>query len=97
MRASKAFHSPFLLARVAQNSEDKSRFSCVVSKKIDKRAVKRNLLRRNMYNVLGEIGPEIKQNCIALIFAKKGCESLEYKELKDEVRLMLGRAGLLAH
>ena len=94
MRASKTYHSPFLSIRVGFNTESVSRFSCVVSKKIDKRAVRRNALRRNMYNVLGNLVYKTPKGCVVLVFAKKGCELLKIEDLQKEIELLLDRAGL---
>lgn len=40
------FQNPYCTIRISKNDLDYSRFGFVVSKKIDKRAVKRNLIKR---------------------------------------------------
>jgi ribonuclease P protein component len=42
----RTFKHPLFLVKVAPNSEANSRFGIIISKKIDKRAVKRNRMRR---------------------------------------------------
>lgn len=45
----KRVHSPVFTFIFVNNLEKKGNFSCVISKKVQKTAVKRNLLRRSIY------------------------------------------------
>ncbi len=80
--------------RVGKNTESKSRFASVVSKKVDGSAVVRNALRRKMYSALAEEMPSIKSGFVVLVFAKKGSENLSFQILKNEVEGLLDRAEL---
>ncbi len=94
MKESKVFHSPLLSMRIGLGDTSLSRFSFVVSKKIDKRATKRNALRRRAY-VAFALSPVIKPNLIILFFPKKGCEVLSLPILKQQLEELIKKAGVL--
>jgi ribonuclease P protein component len=73
-----------------------SKFSFVVSRKISKKAVERNRLKRHGYAAL-EITkhPPPKTSIVAIFFAKKNATKLSYQKIKNEVGELLKKAGIL--
>lgn len=56
----------------------------VVSKKVAKQAVARNLLRRRVYAIFGEKLENLKNNHVVLL-TKPSIKNLTFKELRDEL------------
>ncbi len=48
-----------LILKVIKNNQEHSRFRVIVSKKIDKRAVVRNKIRRSFYDAFRELYPQL--------------------------------------
>lgn len=74
-----------------------SKVAFVVSKKIDKRAVVRNSIKRKMrhafYEILQETNFQIKY--MSLIFvARKNTYDLSFKSIKNEMLYLLNKANL---
>jgi len=95
METSKTYHSSHFSIRIGQNGSKKSRFSCVVSKKVSKLAVARNLLRRRFYSALSEILPEVKESYVVIFFIKSSFTTLTYDKLLTEIKQSLENAGLV--
>src|SRR6185436_2219229 len=68
----------------------KSKFSVVVSKKVEKSAVKRNLLRRRCYSILKESEPSLEKG-IYLLFLKKDSARASFGELQSDINDSLKR------
>jgi ribonuclease P protein component len=86
-------HSPHLSLKIVKNKEN--RFSFVVSKKVTKSAVKRNLLRRRGYSIVGDIIESIKSPIIGIFFFKKGAENISFQELKEEILFLLKKLNVI--
>ena len=73
-----------------------SRFAIIVSKKIYKSAVKRNRIRRRIYEIIRKNLPDIKesQDIVITIFDKSVIETPP-SELENSVHSLLEKAGLL--
>lgn len=94
------FHSQNLSLRVMKTQKGLSKFSFVVSKKVSKSAVVRNLLRRRGYSVLKDsIGKDSKDTMntgvVGAFFFKKGAEKLGFSELQEETVFLLKKAKVL--
>jgi len=93
LKKGKVYHSPHLLLRVLEiENIKKSRFYFVVSGKIIKKAVKRNLFKRQGKHTIRSI--KTKEGRIAVFFAKKGAGALEFAELKKEIISLIEKAKL---
>lgn len=77
------------------NKGEKSRFTCVVPKKIIKKAVLRNLLKRQVFNIINEISDDINDNFIVIIFCKPEINKLSFYELKAEIISIFRKINLL--
>ncbi|MFC1802311.1 ribonuclease P protein component [Patescibacteria group bacterium] len=88
------YHSPHLSLKViSENEADFSKFAFVVSKKVTKLAVKRNLLRRRGYSVIKDL--DIKKGFYCIFFFKKGADKTSFEEIKEEITQLLQKAGVV--
>ncbi|PJE74537.1 MAG: hypothetical protein COV01_00690 [Candidatus Taylorbacteria bacterium CG10_big_fil_rev_8_21_14_0_10_41_48] len=70
--------------------------SVSVSKKVAKKAVDRNRMRRQYYSALEKLIPEIKTPAKMMIFPKKTTKTISHKELVEELRKALDKAKLIS-
>ena len=89
------FYSKNFVLRYTRNGLDKSRFCVVVSKKISKRAVDRNRIRRRMYEILRTNYDKIKIGFDFMIFAKSGALTAGFKEMQEELIDLLKKSRTL--
>lgn len=82
-RAEKSLSLQSLVLKIAANNVGISRFGFVVSKKIDKRAVLRNRIKRTLRNCLQECLAEIKPGIDFLFIVKKIPEKTICLEIKE--------------
>ncbi|MFC1749810.1 ribonuclease P protein component [Pseudomonadota bacterium] len=62
-----------------------SRFCVIVSSKVDAKAVKRNLLRRRIYETIRLNKEILSAACDIIIIAKKGATEIKFEELTQEI------------
>lgn len=103
LKKGKSYHSPHLSLKIlnvrsstsntTSNTINKSSFYFVVSGKVIKKAVKRNLFKRRGRSIVRSSGA--KGGYIGAFFAKKGTGSLEFAELKKEILDLIKKAGIL--
>lgn len=62
------------------------KFGIVVSKKISKKAVERNRIRRKIYEEVGEILPKVKEGLRVVFLVKKTILEASDEEIKKEVK-----------
>ena len=91
MRGARAFHSPHFFVRIKNGASSEGvKVAAVVSARVEKKAVKRNLLRRRMYEALRSHLPTLCGSRL-VITAKKGAPALSFKELQSELSALLAR------
>ena len=93
----KTFSSSNMYMRVAYLNERlrESRFSFVVSKKVVKKAVSRNKLRRIGYNVVQKKITNIHKGFLVVFFFKKNILKLSKRSIEQEIIFLLKKANLL--
>ena len=100
LKKGKGSHSPHMSVKVLSvqsstlNTVGKSMFYFVVSGKIIKKAVKRNLFKRRGRHITQS--QKTKDGYIAIFFAKKGAGNLEYADYKAEILDLMQKADILA-
>ncbi len=90
-------HSANLSLRVTKTQKGLSKFSFVVSKKVSKSAVVRNLLRRRGYSALQSALDREKISTggfLGAFFFKKGADKLDFKSIQSEVVFLLKKGGI---
>ena len=94
LKKGKPYHSPHMSLKVLHiPSAGKSSFYFVVSGKIIKKAVKRNLFKRRGRSIAKSSGAN--SGYAGAFFAKKGAGALEFDEMKEEVLDLMKKAGLI--
>lgn len=99
LKKGKSYHSPHLSLKVLNvqsstlNTVDKSSFYFVVSGKIIKKVVKRNLFKRRGRSITRASGA--KGGYIGAFFAKKGAGTLSFEEIKEEIFDLMEKANLV--
>lgn len=68
---------------------EKPRFSVVISSKVEKRAVYRNLLKRRIYSVLSLFIKEKDLNIEGVFYISKNAVTTSFKDLKEGVYELL--------
>ncbi|MBI2049010.1 MAG: ribonuclease P protein component [Parcubacteria group bacterium] len=96
-RSGKSTHSPHLTLRVHKTpNASQSKFSFVVSKKVNKKSTARNALKRIGYHTIGSVRPQIKPGFSCIFFLKSGSEDLPDGQLAKEILHLLKTAGLFS-
>ncbi len=84
------YHSPLISLFLYKKSNDlPSQFAFLCSKKVVKSAVKRNLLRRRGYGVIGGVSNNILPGYYFIFNFKKGSELATFTEIKDQIHFLL--------
>ena len=90
------FKYNFLLLKILENGSEISRFGFIVSKKISKKAVIRNRIRRIMREVIDRRKGEIKKGSDFILIALPGIEKRDFSEIEEVIDKLLSKAGSLA-
>lgn len=77
----KTLTSPFFILKYCENGETVSRFAFVISKKIDKRAVIRNKIKREMSKGVEKIINDIGKGYDFIFIARKQILENDQKEI----------------
>ena len=94
LKKGKCQHSPHMSIKILSASDiGKSKFYFVVSGKIIKKAVKRNLFKRRGRSVARQ--SVAKYGYIGVFFAKKGAGELKFTEFKTEALDLMEKARLI--
>jgi len=81
--------SPLFTVKIKENGLLFNRFSTVVSKKVDKRSVVRNRVRRLVYSCLMELYGGLKQGYDMIITVKKNTAFAKRTQLCKEIERVL--------
>ena len=89
------FTSPLLNLKISDNEEHVSRFRFVISKKISKKAVVRNRIKRILSKIIEEDLEKIKKGKNIIFILKKEIKQEEKEEIKKAIKAILARANVL--
>lgn len=81
--------------KLKKNDYNFTRIKVIVPVKVDKRATKRNLLRRKCSEILLNNIKNIKQGYDIVLILRKGALDLDFKELEEEICSLLHKSRLL--
>lgn len=93
--SSSFFSTPLFSLKVKDNRLDINRFGIVVSKKIDKRAVGRNKIKRMLREILVGLNSEITSGLDMLIIVKTDIINKTSEQCSFEIRKVLEKAKYL--
>ena len=88
LRKGESFTSDFFILKFTKNNSDCFRFACIVSKKIDKKAVIRNKFRRRIYEAI-RLNMELLENRAPLdiiFIPKKLIKETKYQQLDSDIK-----------
>lgn len=91
----KIYNGQFFTLRIAKNGLFYNRYAFVVSKKIDKRAVVRNKIKRKLRSCIEKMFNKIKTGYDFVFFTKKAVVDQVLKDLSEEVEFALKKEELL--
>ena len=86
---SRLITSPFFAIKIKENGLLFNRFSTVVSKKVDKRAVARNKIRRLVNSCISDLVGELKNGYDMIIIAKKNMVDIDKNSLCIDLNRVL--------
>lgn len=91
----KGFERDFLFLKIKKSNSKKSKFGFVISRKINKKAVARNKIKRRLRGIIkGEIS-KIEPGVDAVLIVKKDIEKKDFLEIKKTTIRLLKEAGIL--
>jgi len=73
----------FVFKFISSNSPD-SQFAVVVSKKISKKAVRRNRIRRQVFEAI-RLNLKTENNITAIVIAKANAQEAKYQKINDSI------------
>ena len=83
-----------LALRFVARAEGPARVGFAVGKRLDRRAVVRNRVRRRLREALRPV--EIRDGYDVVVLARRSAQTEAFAVLREDARALLGRAGLLA-
>jgi ribonuclease P protein component len=86
---SRLFSSPLFTIKVRDNGFLFNRFAIVVSKKVDKRAVVRNRIRRLISSSIEELYNDLKQGKDTMFIVKREAINKSRRDFFKEIKLTL--------
>jgi len=95
LKNGKKFYSNFFLLKILRVEDKESRFSFVVSVKVDKKAAKRNLIKRRGRYIVAKHWNDIKPNFAVVVFVKTEAKKLTFTDFEDCFLSVLQSANLL--
>lgn len=90
-----AFSTPLFLLKKIPNNLNISRYGAIASKKVDKRAVVRNRLRRLFINCIQKRQDGVKTGYDILFIIKKRCLEKDRNEICQEILEAFAKINLL--
>jgi ribonuclease P protein component len=88
LKSGTRLHGQFAYANFVK-SEKGSRFAVVVSKAVEKRSVKRNKIRRQIYEILRDLLPNLKEPIHMVIVTKPSITKATWPNIVDDLKNFL--------
>lgn len=86
----RVYHSPIFSIKVIQNKEDKEfHVAVVVSKKVARNAVERNLLKRRFLSVVQKNKKYMKPGYMYVVYLKKEAQTATFSDIERKVSQLL--------
>ncbi|MBU0707886.1 ribonuclease P protein component [Patescibacteria group bacterium] len=93
-RKGATFFSDYLLIKIAPNNSDYTRIGIVVSKKISKKAVVRNAIKRSIRELIRPMLAKIKRGYDCILIPKKSYKLAKVSEKKRSIDILLKRSKI---
>ena len=95
LKNSRFYKTPLFAVKIAKNDQLGSRFAFLVRKKVDKRAVVRNRIRRVFRSCVEEMLGEIASGHDMLFFLERGIMEKRREELLEELKKFFEERGFI--
>lgn len=95
LNSPKTFSTPIFNLKIGKNSQEAKRFAFVVSKKIDKRAVVRNSLKRKFRSCIEEIFDNIGNGWDFIFYPKQAGIKSTREQILEEIKTIFLKSNLL--
>ena len=93
---SRSFFDALMTLRVTKDPTNTiPKMAVVVSKKLTKTAVRRNRIRRRLHHAATPLLPKLSPGFLYVVHPKKETETVLFSELRESLRILLEKAGLL--
>jgi ribonuclease P protein component len=79
-------HTPLFVALILKGQKEGPKFGFVVSKKIDKKAVGRNKIRRRLSEAVKGLLSEMRKDIFVILLTKRNIKNANYQEIKNEIK-----------
>ena len=90
----KSFHSPLFIIKVLTTKNSVSRFGVVISTKVSKKAVIRNIIKRRITEVIRLLLPKMKLGFMMMILAKPIVANKNYQEIKEDIEKLFSKVRM---
>lgn len=87
----KGLENQFLRVKFLKNNINYSRFGFVISAKVLKKAVTRNILKRRLRNITRSLIENLKPGLDIVLWPKKNSVSINYKDLRDSLEELINK------
>ena len=91
----KSFKNNFLILKIAQNNLKESHFGFIVSKKVSKKAILRNKIKRRLRDIIRQNIKDIKKGIDVVLIILPGLEKKNFLEIKEILNTLFKKAGLV--
>lgn len=91
----KSIKEGYLVLKFAKNQLNSTRFCFVVSKRVSKTAVGRNLLKRRMREIARAALPGLKSGYDLVLIAVPGLEKKDYPGIESAMTRCFSRSGVI--
>ena len=91
----KNFKNSFLILKVLQNNLKENRFGFIISKKVSKKAVLRNKIKRRLRDIIHQNTKNIKKGIDVVLIVLPGLEEKNFLETKEILNILLKKADLI--
>lgn len=95
VKTGRSFGTPLLGVKVAASGSQATRIAVVAGLSVDKRATRRNRVKRLVREVLRKNMHQIRPGLDIVITCRSGAVGKEYQDIADALAFALGRLGLL--
>jgi ribonuclease P protein component len=89
-----SFKKNFLILKTTSNNLETKRFGFIVSQKVSKKAVVRNLIRRRLNEAVKLNFENVKNGVDCVFIVLSGAEKTSFLEVKNDVKNLLEKANL---
>jgi len=91
----KRFGKDFLVLKLKENNLKESRFGFIISRKISKRAVLRNKIKRRLSEIVKMELKKMKKGIDAALIVCPGLEKKNFREMEEILNKLFKKAGII--